>query len=245
MHDEQKKLNQKIDEIPMKVCEGLQMQTGIPLTSTGASHGDGIPNTTVESIHSNLAQQLESLSITVNSIEKKFDTAINSGSLGNISSSSVTSTVAVEAVVYTLESNELSTIPQTFAMSNRTNVMDAWRMWWSGSRRCGEDKTQLVRPFKDINIDHFKFTGSGKKNKKSWQVWKQVMEYLTSELDDLKDRKVYDWRKFDPVAPRTQLFLAQLIPSAPPKESARRRRVTPSSNSVGTVRKNMSLRAAQ
>ena len=36
-----------------------------------------------------------------------------------------------------------------------------------------------------------------------------------------------------------------LIPSAPPKESARRRRVTPSSNSVGTVRKNMSLRAAQ
>ena len=73
----------------------------------------------------------------------------------------------------------------------------------------------------------------------------QVMEYLTSELDDLKDRKVYDWRKFDPVAPRTQLFLAQLIPSAPPKESARRRRVTPSSNSVGTVRKNMSLHAAR
>ena len=68
------------------------------------------------------------------------------------------STLAVGPVVYTLDDDSLSTIPKTFEISNRTNIMDAWRMWWIGSKRCGEQQNENVRPFKDININHFEYT---------------------------------------------------------------------------------------
>ena len=98
MLHQQNQINQRIDEVPIKICEQLRgSQTCSQLT--GAIDGDGIPNTTVELVNSKLAEQLESLSNAVNSIEKKFDTAINQGSIGGgISSSSTTSTVAVPAV---------------------------------------------------------------------------------------------------------------------------------------------------
>ena len=225
----------------MKICEQLRGLQTCPQT-TGAINEDGIQNTTVESVNSKLAEQLESLSTAVTSFETKLDAAINKGSMGgNVGSSSTTSTVAVEAVVHTLEGNNLSTIPKTFEMSNRTNIMDAWRMWWSGSRRCGENKDKLVRPFKDINDDHFNFTADCQKNKRAWRVWKHVMEYLASKLDELKEKRIYDWSTADPVNPKTLMFVAQIVPAAPPKAGGRKRQVIPSKNSVGTVRKNMSL----
>ena len=68
--------------------------------------------------------------------------------------------------------------------------MDAWRMWWIGSKRCGEQQNENVRPFKDININHFEYTANSKKNKNSWLVWRQVVGYLTSKLDELKHGKL-------------------------------------------------------
>ena len=144
-------------------------------------------------------------------------------------------------VVYTLDDDSLSTIPKTFEISNRTNIMDAWRMWWIGSKRCGEQQNENVRPFKDININHFEYTANSKKNKNSWLVWRQVVGYLTSKLDELKNNNTYDWSAADPVAPRTLMFVAQLVPAAPHREGVRKRRVLPSKSSVGTVRKNISL----
>ena len=158
-----------------------------------------------------------------------------------LSSSSTNSTLAVGPVVYTLDDDSLSTIPKTFEISNRTNIMDAWRMWWIGSKRCGEQQNENVRPFKDINIDHFEYTAKSKKNKNSWLVWRQVVGYLTSKLDELKNNNTYDWSAADPVAPQTLMFVAQLVPAAPHREGVRKRRVLPSKNSVGTVRKNISL----
>ena len=158
-----------------------------------------------------------------------------------LSSSSTNSTLAVGPVAYTLDDDSLSTIPKTFEISNRTNIMDAWRMWWIGSKRCGEQQNENVRPFKDINIDHFEYTAKSKKNKNSWLVWRQVVGYLTSKLDELKNNNTYDWSAADPVAPRTLMFVAQLVPAAPHREGVRKRRVLPSANSVGTVRKNISL----
>ena len=62
-----------------------------------------------------------------------------------------------------------------------------------------------------------------------------------SKLDELKNNNTYDWGAADPVAPRTLMFVAQLVPAAPHREGVRKRRVLPSANSVGTVRKNISL----
>ena len=49
----------------------------------------------------------------------------------------------------------------------------------------------------------------------------------------------------DPVAAQTLMYVARLVPSAPSKEGARKRQILPSTNSVGTVRKNVSLRGLQ
>ena len=76
-------------------------------------------------------------------------------------------------------------------------------------------------------------------------VWKNVMDYLISKLDELKDKKIYDWSATDPVAAQTLMYVARLVPSAPSKEGARKRQILPSTNSVGTVRKNVSLRGLQ
>ena len=201
-----------------------------------------LPNTTVDTIQSPLAEQLTNLTARVATMNTKLDAAINLGSTGGVlSSSSTNSTLAVGPVVYTLDDDSLSTIPKTFEISNRTNIMDAWRMWWIGSKRCGEQQNENVRPFKDININHFEYTANSKKNKNSWLVWRQVVGYLTSKLDELKNNNTYDWSAADPVAPRTLMFVAQLVPAAPHREGVRKRRVLPSKNSVGTVRKNISL----
>jgi len=201
-----------------------------------------LPNTTVDTIQSPLAEQLTNLTAQVATMNTKLDAAINLGSTGGVlSSSSTNSTLAVGPVVYTLDDDSLSTIPKTFEISNRTNIMDAWRMWWIGSKRCGEQQNENVRPFKDININHFEYTAKSKKNKNSWLVWRQVVGYLTSKLDELKNNNTYDWSAADPVAPRTLMFVAQLVPAAPHREGVRKRRVLPSKNSVGTVRKNISL----
>ena len=212
----------------------------------GIQHPAPNPNLTVDTVQSPLAQQLTSLSSQVASLNTKFDAAISLGSGGGfINSSSTTSTSAVGPVVHTLEDQSLSTIPKTFEILNKTNVMDAWRMWWCGSRRCGEGKDQSVRPFRDINIEHFIFTVKSKRNRRSWLVWKNVMDYLISKLDELKDKKIYDWSATDPVAAQTLMYVARLVPSAPSKEGARKRQILPSTNSVGTVRKNVSLRGLQ
>ena len=201
-----------------------------------------LPNTTVDTIQSPLAEQLTNLTAQVATMNTKLDAAINLGTTGGVlSSSSTNSTLAVGPVVYTLDDDSLSTIPKTFEISNRTNIMDAWRMWWIGSKRCGEQQNENVRPFKDININHFEYTANSKKNKNSWLVWRQVVGYLTSKLDELKNNNTYDWSAADPVAPRTLMFVAQLVPAAPHREGVRKRRVLPSKNSVGTVRKNISL----
>ena len=96
-----------------------------------------------------------------------------------------------------------------------------------------------------INIEHFIFTVKSKRNRRSWLVWKNVMDYLISKLDELKDKKIYDWSATDPVAAQTLMYVARLVPSAPSKEGARKRQILPSTNSVGTVRKNVSLRGLQ
>ena len=108
-----------------------------------------------------------------------------------------------------------------------------------GSEMCIRDR------FRDINIEHFIFTVKSKRNRRSWLVWKNVMDYLISKLDELKDKKIYDWSATDPVAAQTLMYVARLVPSAPSKEGARKRQILPSTNSVGTVRKNVSLRGLQ
>ena len=94
---------------------------------------------------------------------------------------------------------------------------------------------------RSTNVDHFNFTADCQKNKRAWRVWKHVMEYLASKLDELKEKRIYDWSTADPVNPKTLMFVAQVVPAAPPKAGGRKRQVIPSKNSVGTVRKNMSL----
>ena len=44
-------------------------------------------------------------------------------------------------------------VPSTFSMP-KANVIDAWRMWHGGSKRCGENGREKVRPFKNIPEEH-------------------------------------------------------------------------------------------
>ena len=103
------------------------------------------------------------------------------------------------------------------------------------------NRTRMCAHSKTLISITFEYTAKSKKNKNSWLVWRQVVGYLTSKLDELKNNNTYDWSAADPVAPRTLMFVAQLVPAAPHREGVRKRRVLPSKNSVGTVRKNISL----
>ena len=141
--------------------------------------------------------------------------------------------IAVEAVVHTLEDNELWTTPKTFEMFNRTNIMDAWRIWWSSSRRCGKSEDKFRRHFNDINYVHFNFTANCKKNKRVWRV----MEYIASKLDVLKEKRNYDWSTTDPVNPRTLMLVAHIVPTAPLKAGGRKRQAIPSKTQLAWFEK--------
>jgi hypothetical protein len=49
-----------------------------------------------------------------------------------------------------------------------------------------------------------------------------------SKLDELKNNNTYDWSAADPVAPRTLMFVAQLVPAAPHREGVRKEHLAPS-----------------
>ena len=115
-------------------------------------------------------------------------------------------------------------------------------MWHGGSKRCGENGREKVRPFK--NIPEEDLLVISKKVRTSWRVWKCVMDHLCDKLDDLKAKGIYDWRGSDgnksPLTPDTIMYLARVIPAAPQKPGKSKRTVVASMNTVGTVRRNMS-----
>ena len=52
-----------------------------------------------------------------------------------------------------------------------------------------------------------------------------------SKLDELKNNNTYDWSAADPIAPRTLMFVAQLVPAAPHREGRWVRAVWTAENS--------------
>ena len=120
----------------------------------------------------------------------------------------------------------------------KVNVINAWRMWHGGSKRCGENGREKVRPFK--NIPEEDLLVISKKVRTSWRVWKCVMDHLCDKLDDLKAKGIYDWRGSDgnksPLTPDTIMYLARVIPAAPQKPGKSKRTVVASMNTVGRLR---------
>ena len=142
---------------------------------------------------------------------------------------------------YTTLAKFRASVASTFSMP-KVNIINAWRMWHGGSKRCGENGHEKVRPFKNIPEDDLLVIS--KKVRKSWRVWKCVMDHLCDKLDDLKAKGIYDWKGSDgnksPLTPDTIMYLARVIPAAPQKPGKSKRTVVASMNTVGTVRKNMS-----
>lgn len=132
-------------------------------------------------------------------------------------------------------------VPSTFSMP-KVNVIDAWRMWHGGSKRCGETGREKVRPFKCIPEEHL--LAISKQVMRNWRIWKRVMDHLCNRLDELKMNGVYDWKGSDgnksPLSPETMLYLPNIIPAAPQKQGRFKRTIVASNNKVGTVYKNMS-----
>ena len=201
-------LETKVDKIPERVVTALQSAQG--------TRGAEVP--------SPLADQIVALTQKLSEMGRRID-AVND----SITSPTVTAIVGETFFQHPGKSFAYA-VPSTFSMP-KVNVINAWRMWHGGSKRCGETGREKVRPFKSIPEEHL--LAVSKKVMRNWRMWKRVMDHLCDRLDDLKRKGIYDWKE-------TLLYLAKVIPAAPQEPGRYKRTVVASMNTVGTVSKNMS-----
>jgi hypothetical protein len=231
IEDRQIELKAELDSMPDRVVAALQSAQG-----AGAGGIALPPPTTAAEAPSPLAEKILALTQKLTEMNQRMDDA---------GSNSITSSSTVAIVGETLFEHPGKSfayaVPSTFSMP-KVNVIDAWRMWHSGSKRCGESGSEKVRPFKNIPEEHLHVIS--KKVMRSWRIWKRVMDHLCDKLDDLKARGIYDWKgsngNMSPLTPATIMYLARVIPAAPQKPGKSKRTVVASMNTVGTVSKNMS-----
>ena len=216
--------------MPNKVIAALQ-------SAQGAGAGDTAlpPPTTAAEVASPLAEQIVALTQKLTEMNQRIDAGSNT-------ITSPSTAMIVEDTLFQHPGKSFAyAVPSTFSMP-KVNIINAWRMWHGGSKRCGENGHEKVRPFKNIPEDDLLVIS--KKVRKSWRVWKCVMDHLCDKLDDLKAKGIYDWKGSDgnksPLTPDTIMYLARVIPAAPQKPGKSKRTVVASMNTVGTVRKNMS-----
>ena len=225
----------KLDNMPDRVVAALQSAQG--------AGGAGValpppPASTAAEVPSLLAEKIAALTEKLTEMNQRIDA-------GSIISPSTVAIVGDTFFEHPGKSFALA-VPSTFSMP-KANVIDAWRMWHGGSKRCGENSREKVRPFKNIPEEHL--LAISKKEMRKWRMWKRVMNHLCDRLDNLKMRGIYDWKGTDgnksALCPETIMYLAQNIPAAPQKSGKSKRTVVPSMNTVGTVSKNMSRASKQ
>ena len=225
----QYELKVKLDNMPDRVIAAVQSAQG----AGGTAIALPLPATAAE-VSSPLAEQIVVLTQKLTEMNQRIDA-------GSITSSSTAATIVGDTFFEHPNKSFAIAVPSTFSMP-KVNVIDAWRMWHGGSKRCGENGREKVRPFKNIPEDHL--LAISKKETRKWRMWKRVMNHLCDRLDALKMRGIYDWKGSDgnksPLIPETIMYLAQNIPAAPQKPGKSKRTVVASMNTVGTVSKNMS-----
>ena len=138
---------------------------------------------------------------------------------------------------YTHPDDSIRRIPPDFTIG-KTNIIDAWRMWHGGNKRCGAESNKTVCAYKDIPWTHLDGE-TLKKTRREWCLWRKIMGYLEAQLDETPS-PTHAWRSHPATHHRTIMLLVTVIPKG---TSTGKRTTQPSMNSVATV--DINLRRAQ
>jgi len=122
----------------------------------------------------------------------------------------------------------IRSIPKTFTLGT-PNVMDGWRFWHRGNKRCGESNNEAVCPFKDIPRESM-LGSDWKKLRKTYSDWTVVFRYLENKLDAMVSPS-HAWRSTTATHHQTYMMLTKYIPDG----SKGKKQTVPTRNSIATV----------